>query len=261
MLSITRAVRFCVNPADARNPDRAHNTFAAAPTMIGLGAYYELVATCIGDPHPVTGYLVNITDIDRAVREVAIPKISDVCRDQPMTPPGVVLKDLYADLAGALPSPLTSLRWHLTPFYAATMEADDMNRVLLSQQFNFAASHRLHADDLSDDDNRRIYGKCNNPAGHGHNYLLEVTVATPIDDAIPLPTLEQVVDENVMDALDHKNLNQDVPAFKGIVPSTEHVAKFCFDALVTPLGKHNAELRHVEVWETEKTSCRYPADT
>jgi 6-pyruvoyltetrahydropterin/6-carboxytetrahydropterin synthase len=260
MLSITRAVRFCVNPPGISEPDRAHNTYAAAPTMIGLGAYYELVATCVGDPHPVTGYLVNITDIDRAVREVAIPRITEVCHGSPTTTPGAVLRDLFHELAGSLPSPLTSLRWRLTPFYAATLEATDMSRVLLSQQFNFAASHRLHAEDLSEEDNLRIYGKCNNPAGHGHNYLLEVTVATPIDEAIPLPTLEQIVDEHVMAALDHKNLNQDVPAFKGIVPSTEHVARFCYDALVAPLGQHDAELRHVEVWETEKTSCRYPAD-
>ena len=97
----------------------------------------------------------------------------------------------------------------------------------LTRGYAFAASHRLHNDRLSEEENWRIYGKCNNPYGHGHNYALEVTVAGPIDPVngmvVNLVDLDRVVTEEVLDRFDHTNLNVDVENFRSVVPTSENL--------------------------------------
>ena len=98
----------------------------------------------------------------------------------------------------------------------------------LTRQYRFAASHRLHAAPLSDDENRRVYGKCNNPFGHGHNYLMEVSARGPLDPAsgtaVNTRLLDSLVAREVLDPLEHSNLNTDVAAFNGVVPTSENLA-------------------------------------
>ena len=98
----------------------------------------------------------------------------------------------------------------------------------LTRRYRFSASHRLHAASLSADDNARIYGKCNNPFGHGHDYLLEVVVRGGIDAGtglvVDLLALDELVQREVIDAFDHRNLNADVPEFCEVVPTSENLA-------------------------------------
>lgn len=95
----------------------------------------------------------------------------------------------------------------------------------LTRRYEFAASHRLHSDRLSEEENWRIYGKCNNPYGHGHNYGLEVTVTGPIDSrtgmVANLADLDRVVTETVIERFDHKNLNVEIAEFREQVPTSE----------------------------------------
>jgi len=95
----------------------------------------------------------------------------------------------------------------------------------LTRRYEFAASHRLHSDRLSEEENWRIYGKCNNPYGHGHNYGLEVTVTGPIDPrtgmVANLVDLDRVVQETVIERFDHKNLNAEISEFREQVPTSE----------------------------------------
>jgi len=98
----------------------------------------------------------------------------------------------------------------------------------LTRRYAFAASHRLHAPSLSDEDNRRLYGKCNNPYGHGHNYVLEVSVRGPLDAhgrAADTTLLDRLVSEQVLAAFDHRNLNLESPAFHSQVPTSENLAR------------------------------------
>jgi len=99
--------------------------------------------------------------------------------------------------------------------------------VYLTRRYRFSAGHRLHNDALNAEENRRVYGKCNNPNGHGHNYLLEVTVRGAIDPAtgmiFDLVALDGIVAERVLDKFDHKNLNLDMDNFRTQVPTTENV--------------------------------------
>jgi 6-pyruvoyltetrahydropterin/6-carboxytetrahydropterin synthase len=98
----------------------------------------------------------------------------------------------------------------------------------LTRRYRFSASHRLHAPSLSGDDNARIYGKCNNPFGHGHDYMLEVVVRGPLNAGtglvVDLRGLDDLVRREVIDAFDHRNLNADVPAFGEVVPTSENLA-------------------------------------
>lgn len=100
--------------------------------------------------------------------------------------------------------------------------------MIVIRRYKFAASHRLHAPSLPDEANRELYGKCNNPYGHGHNYVLEVSVQGPVDEATGRVTnprrLDQYVQECVLEAYDHKDLNQDVAEFRDVVPTTENLA-------------------------------------
>jgi len=98
----------------------------------------------------------------------------------------------------------------------------------VTRRYRFAASHRLHTSRLSEEENRDLYGKCNNPFGHGHNYEVEITVHGPVDPrtgrAVDLTKLDRLVKAEVLDVFDHRNMNVEVPQFADIVPTTENLA-------------------------------------
>jgi len=137
--------------------------------------------------------------------------------------------------------------------------------VYLTRRYRFSAGHRLHNDALSAEENRRVYGKCNNPSGHGHNYLLEVTVAGTIDPAtgmvFDLSALDGIVAERVLEKLDHKNLNLDMENFRAQVPTTENLCREIYELLRTPLeeagGAQGLELARVRLEETSLNSFEY----
>lgn len=132
----------------------------------------------------------------------------------------------------------------------------------LTQCFEFSASHRLHVASLSDEDNRRYFGKCNNPHGHGHNYQIEVTIGRQVPDeagtVLPLPRFEEIVKREVIDRLDHTHLNADVPEFAELNPSVENIARTIWGYLDGKLAP--ATLRRVRVWETGKTYAEYAGE-
>ena len=97
----------------------------------------------------------------------------------------------------------------------------------VTRRYEFAASHRLHAAELSEEENRRLYGKCNNPYGHGHNYVVEVSVRGPLQGstgrAVDTAALDELVRREVVVPFDHKNLNREVAVFSGVVPTSENL--------------------------------------
>ena len=101
--------------------------------------------------------------------------------------------------------------------------------ISVTRRYKFCASHRLHAPELDDEQNRRLYGKCNNPFGHGHNYEVEVSVRGPVDArtgrAVDLDALDRLVAEQVLHAFDHRNLNAEVDAFRAEVPTSENLGR------------------------------------
>jgi 6-pyruvoyltetrahydropterin/6-carboxytetrahydropterin synthase len=128
----------------------------------------------------------------------------------------------------------------------------------LTRRYAFAASHRLHSEQLSEEENQRVYGKCNNPYGHGHNYVLEVAVSGPVDSATGmianLSDLDAFVGREVLEPFDHKYLNEDVAEFRERVPTTENLCVEIFHRLrAFPAAK----LERVLVEETGRNSFEY----
>jgi 6-pyruvoyltetrahydropterin/6-carboxytetrahydropterin synthase len=125
-------------------------------------------------------------------------------------------------------------------------------KAYFGRRYMLSASHRLHADSLSADQNREAYGKCNNAYGHGHNYTIEVLIGGPVDSAtgmvINLVELDEVVQRKVLDRFDHTNLNLD-PFFENLVPTTENLCRTVFQIIKGALPA--MELAHVRVEETE----------
>jgi 6-pyruvoyltetrahydropterin/6-carboxytetrahydropterin synthase len=136
-----------------------------------------------------------------------------------------------------------------------------MQTAYFGRRYMLSASHRLHSDALSDDVNRATYGKCNNPHGHGHNYVVEVLVGGPVDPGtgmvVNMSTLDEVVQTSIVHRFDHTNLNFD-PLFVNHVPTTENLCKAVYTVLndVLPAGK----LEHVRVEETENNFFQFEGD-
>ncbi len=128
----------------------------------------------------------------------------------------------------------------------------------LTKVFQFSSSHRMASPHLSEEENLRHYGKCATPGGHGHNYRLEVTVAGPVDSrtgcVINVELLARMVQEQVVDILDHRNINE-IPHFRQIVPSMENIAHWIWKELK---GRtHPAMLHRIRLFETESNFVEY----
>ena len=128
----------------------------------------------------------------------------------------------------------------------------------LTRRYMFSASHRLHASALTDEQNRAVYGKCNNPHGHGHNYSVEVTVSGQVSPqtgmVCNLLDLDEVVHHAVLDRFDHQNLNT-LAEFASLVPTTENLTEIIYDILKPRF--HPAHLENVRIEETLNNSFEY----
>jgi len=134
-------------------------------------------------------------------------------------------------------------------------------KIELGRRYRFSASHRLHSEMLSEEENRRVYGKCNNPHGHGHNYVVEVRVSGNVDPATgmiaDLADLDGFVEREVIEPFDHKLLNEEVAVFRDGVPTTENLCKEIYQRL-----KHfpKAKLESVRVEETSNNAFEYAGE-
>ena len=134
-------------------------------------------------------------------------------------------------------------------------------KVSMARRYRFAASHRLHNAKWTAETNRELYGKCNSPYGHGHNYVLEVAFTGPIEPKTGmianLAELDPFVEREVIEAFDHKYLNEEVAQFRDVVPTTENLAREVFRRLKDFPG---AKLERVRIEETSKNSFEFCGD-
>lgn len=135
-------------------------------------------------------------------------------------------------------------------------------KLCLWRRYHFSASHRLHSPRLSEDENWRVYGKCNNPYGHGHNYVVEVAVSGPVRAETGmianLVDLDAFVEREVIEPFDHTYLNEEIAAFQEVVPTTENVCIEIYNRLRSFPG---AKLERVRVEETGNNSFEYAGET
>lgn len=274
IVSLRRTVRFSLPPpgrSDAFGTSKS-NPYAGWPSSSGLCPYGEIAIEARGEPDPASGYLVNISDIDRTVREELLPWLAEAAARQyvdasvgPADPaalvPELVRRSAPRLAATAPAAQIVLCEWRPTPSLAFRFRPAMPDFVEIAQRFEFSASHRLHCRQWSEEQNRAVFGKCNNANGHGHNYRVEVSVRVPLASEVRFgpPQLERIVDDVVIRRFDHKHLNADCPEFADLNPSVEHIAMVCHRLLAEPLERSGATLARVTVWETEKTSASYPA--
>ena len=138
-----------------------------------------------------------------------------------------------------------------------------MPRVRITRRLHFSAAHRLARPEWSDDRNSRVFGDCANANWHGHNYDLEVTVSGPVDAetgyVMDLKDLKDLVNRHVVDDLDHRNLNLDVPWLEGVIPSTENLVVKVWER-IAPLIPLPAKLDRLVLWETPRHRVEYSGE-
>ena len=134
-------------------------------------------------------------------------------------------------------------------------------KAYLTRRYLFSASHRLHSEQMSEEENRATYGKCNNPHGHGHNYVVEVSMSGDVDPATGmianLADLDAFVERQVLEEFDHKSLNEDVPIFRVKVPTTENL---CIEIFQRLKSFPKAKLERIRVQETGNNSFEYAGE-
>ena len=259
MFRLTRELRFGVNDARSGPEAGSANGYAAVPPVVGLGHFFALrVTLAAAELDPASACLVDVKRIDRAVRERAIAVVARHLRESP-----AAVGRLALELMAAVGEDerVVDLSLSLSPYLSVSVRSTEVPMVRFSQTFEFAASHRLHNPALSEDENRTLFGKCNNPLGHGHNYQVQVTLVGEPDPATgrvaDVPAFERAVDEAVLRRFDHRHLNLEVPEFADVIPSVENIAKVTYDLLKPRFAGGRARLASVTVWETPKTWCEY----
>ena len=129
------------------------------------------------------------------------------------------------------------------------------DEVRITRVVGFSAAHRYHADSLTDEENQRVFGKCNRPHGHGHNYRLEVTVGGPVDPVtgmvLNLAELDRILRDRVVERLDHSFLNHDIEHFADVVPTCENIVLWLREQLRPALQEIGIALRSLRLHESE----------
>lgn len=262
MFRLTRQVRFAINSApDDQLASSPTNSFGGYPSLTGLGHYFELDVSLRGELDPSTDYLLNIKDVDNAVRKRIVPLVQQAITAGQFTGGGIVVREIFQALRGQWSKVmLERVRLRLSPQLSVSCLDWESPMVRVSQKFEFSASHRLHNPKFSEDENRNAFGKCNNPHGHGHNYELHVTVKGDPDEngiVIELPRFERIVSDTIIQRFDHRNLNLEVAEFRDLNPTVENIARVIYQLLKPALTMDRTQLHGVTVWETPKTWCEY----
>lgn len=263
MHRLTRGVRFSINPFLPEQVEGA-NSFVSRPAGEGLAIFLELSVEVIGKIDPATGFIVNVADIDRNVRLFAVPVFVERIKEDFRKAKHITFFAI-AELLGSAWSRLADkfgearlgkLSLKLNPSRIIAIDSKDIEMVYFSEKFEFAATHKLWNNDFSEEKNLEVFGKCANPTGHGHNYIIKVTIKVPEGgNDFCIGDFERIVDNELIKIVDHKNLNLDVDHFSKANPTVENITSFAWKKLVGQFGK--APLHCVTVWENNKTYCSY----
>lgn len=250
------------------NPDREATWNAAYFGHLAEihGHNYTATATIAGEVDPDSGIVVNLVDVKDWLASAVEPfenRCVDAASDimnglQPSTENMArILWDRLQSFAAATATAIASVRLAESDEISSEYKGEG-NVVYVTKVYDFSAAHRLHAEGLSEIENAQIFGKCNRAGGHGHNYIVEITVKGAVDEetgfAYCLDRLDKLVDERVIQPMDHRNLNTDVPQFAHLNPTSENLAVVIWGALHPEVG---AALHKVRVEETPRNAFEY----
>jgi len=257
VIQLSREIRFSL-AADLNFDSR--NSWAGWPSSNQVVPWLVLRSIIAGQADRETGFVCNVTRIDQLLRSVV--------RDHLLNHGGTwVAETCLREATDQMKerwdfdAQLLSVELELSPYLKYSHEPQDPTMLTVTQQFEFSAAHRLHCETYSEDKNREIFGKCNNPHGHGHNYVVDISLQRNVEEdgadgqVIPLHELEATVKREVIDRLDHKHLNLDIDYFRQVNPTVENIAVAIWQWLDGQFGQ--AELASVRVYETPKTWAEY----
>ncbi len=262
---LARQVRFGIDPF-GRDGFTGANSYAGKPTTEGFGLYGSLWVYLKSKLNRDTGFVVNVSEIDAEVRERVFPffgrRIRETCAKQKIPElPDVYQwlqqsRELLAQRFGK--KPLCRLELELNPFRKAGVIWEKRKMLVYTERFEFAAMHKLWNNRFDEQANFAMFGQCANPAGHGHNYILAVTVCPPKNKTGWLGHLQKTVQTEFLSLVDHKNLNCDVKAFVKTNPTVENIAQYAWKKLRGKLTP--CKLVEITLWENDRTYCRYNED-
>jgi 6-pyruvoyltetrahydropterin/6-carboxytetrahydropterin synthase len=238
----------------------------------GHGHNYELIVSMAGDLD-ADGMVLNLSEVKHAIRSEVTGQLDfrflneawpefDVSSSEGCLPTTEALvRTIWHRLRCHLP--ITALRLYEQPGLWADYLGDSMD-AFLTIRTHFAAAHRLARPELSQEENEQIYGKCARPHGHGHNYLVDITVRGAIDPrtgmVCDLSALQRLVDDLVVEPFDHTFLNKDVPFFAECVPTAENIALHIADRLSSPIKAIGAQLHKVRLQESPNNAAEVYAE-
>lgn len=267
MHTLCRQVRFSINPL-GRASEVGSNSYASKPCGDGLAVYLALTVGLTGPVHPQTGFVVNVSEIDHAVRRCAVPAFEQRIRRHFQQGQALNLNDLFDCLEEQVPplqvhfqsARITQLDLAVNPFRTLSIRREENLMRTYNERFEFSAMHRLWNDQFSCEENFRQFGKCANPSGHGHNYILEVSIQVSEKPEAHgwIADFQKVVEEHFLSIVDHKNLNLDVPHFSTVNPTVENIASYAWNCLHGKFEKFGGNrLVKIVVWENDRTFCSY----
>lgn len=233
------------------------------------GHNYELWVSADGPVDDATGMVVNIKWIDDLLQERIVARfdqrsLNDEVPELAGKPPCLetLLQHIAAEFGGGgLPGGvgLKAVKLVETPLLYGEW---DMGQLSLTRVYEFAAAHRLAVPSMGEEENWRLFGKCHNPNGHGHNYVLEVTVTGEPDPSTgfltDIDSMDETVHLEVIDRYDHKNLDLDIPELRGKNTTSEVVAGAIFDRLK---DKVKPRLQRIRLYETARNVFEVGSDT
>ncbi|HWQ11600.1 MAG TPA: 6-carboxytetrahydropterin synthase [Roseiflexaceae bacterium] len=269
MVHVTRRFEFSAAHRYWRadwSAEENERVFGRCTSPYGHGHNYTLEVTVTGPVDPATGMVMNITDLKAAVNAVLegfdhkhLNEDTPYFRDSVPTTENIV-RVLWRLIAPTLPAGVSLARLRLYELSDLWAEYDGSDEAEFARSYVFSAAHRLHAPSLSEEQNRAIFGKCNNPNGHGHNYTVEVTVRGPVDAATGMAIDLQVMDRTVravLDTLDHRHLDREVPAFAGRTSTAENIVLYLWGELAP---RFEGRLARITLWETGKNIFSYSGE-
>ncbi len=227
---------------------------------------FRVEATVEGPVDPETGMVANLVDLKRELRRLVIEPLDGRTLDgRDGTPDLRTPEELAAHVAARLGEglaglPVVRFRLRDEPELLIEGRGGDASEMDVTRFYEFSASHRLHSDRLSDEENRDVFGKCNNPAGHGHNYGLEVTLrGTPGPDGelFPAARFDALVAREIVDRWDHRNLNEDLDEFRGVNPTAEEIVRIAWERLEPEFRAAGAALHRLKLRETDRNHAEY----
>lgn len=269
MITVTRRVQFSAAHfyyLDSLSPEENQQTFKACSNRHGHGHNYEVFVSVQGPMDPETGMVMNLKDLKEILQDEIVEPMDHKNLNHQL--------DFFKTHVPTLENIARYIRQRLTPRLLPygleltnlkvveneSLYVEYQHMLFLTRRYDFCASHRLYNPEFSDTQNWEVFRECNNPHGHGHNYELEVTLTGEADPntgmLVDIELLDRWVQETLIQKVDHRHFNFDVPFMKDIIPTAENVV-YTFWQQLAPQIPPPLKLHRMRLFESKNNMAEY----